>query len=163
MTPAHDAGCPPESRPSALCPATRQQARDPTMTLASNAPKPVRHLLDALARELGYLAETLDDEDNPQRDRLEYRAYAVLTVCRILCTHAHAEMAVVSKPAAADWALTRLPMRWHPLIELARAVDEGLEDEDLAPEPVRDFVDFGAESIIGPPEHRSDWTWARSG
>ncbi|MBX3059480.1 MAG: DUF4111 domain-containing protein [Anaerolineae bacterium] len=43
-----------------------------------------------------------------------YRRYAILTMCRMLSTLANGE--VVSKPAAARWALDNLETRWRPLI-----------------------------------------------
>lgn len=46
-----------------------------------------------------------------------YQAYLVLTVCRVLYTLATG--AVVSKPAAAEWAKQALDPRWAPLIECA--------------------------------------------
>ncbi len=48
-----------------------------------------------------------------------YRRYAVLTMCRMLYTLAKG--AVVSKPAAAQWALDNLEARWQPLIAWAMA------------------------------------------
>jgi hypothetical protein len=53
---------------------------------------------------------------DPQRLRhLGYRYYAVQTMCRMLYTLKHGT--IVSKPAAARWALAELDPRWHPLIE----------------------------------------------
>lgn len=46
-----------------------------------------------------------------------YRRYAILTMCRMLYTLHQGE--VVSKPAAARWALAHLETRWRPLIEWA--------------------------------------------
>ena len=46
-----------------------------------------------------------------------YQSYIVLTVCRVLFTLQHGEVA--SKPAAADWAKEALDKRWTPLIERA--------------------------------------------
>ncbi len=46
-----------------------------------------------------------------------YRRYAVLTMCRMLYTLHRGQ--VVSKPAAARWALAHLETRWRPLIEWA--------------------------------------------
>jgi len=46
-----------------------------------------------------------------------YQSYVVLTVCRMLYTLVHGQ--VVSKPAAARWALATLDGRWVGLIERA--------------------------------------------
>lgn len=48
-----------------------------------------------------------------------YRRYAVLTMCRMLYTLHKGD--VVSKPAAARWALAHLETRWRPLISWAIA------------------------------------------
>ncbi len=49
----------------------------------------------------------------------EYRAYAVLTMCRSLYTLETG--AIATKPAAARWAASRLDATWAPLIEGAIA------------------------------------------
>jgi len=57
--------------------------------------------------------------------RPDYQAFAVLTMCRALYVLAHG--AIVSKPAAARWAVAALPERWHSLIEQAAAWRYGTE------------------------------------
>jgi len=71
----------------------------------------------ALVRELEYLRKEVSNPRSPWRDQRFYRAYAVLTLCRILYTHRSGEVA--SKPQAARWALRVLPQRWHSLIRSA--------------------------------------------
>lgn len=57
---------------------------------------------------------------DPARIQSEsYRAYAVLTMCRILYTRRHGS--VISKPAATKWARTVLDPGWHSLIDRALA------------------------------------------
>jgi predicted nucleotidyltransferase len=58
----------------------------------------------------------------------DYQAYAILTMCRALYTLEHGE--VVSKPAAAKWAVNVLEDRWQGLIErsLTWHPDEPLEE-----------------------------------
>jgi predicted nucleotidyltransferase len=77
----------------------------------------------ALVREIEYLRAEVTNRASPWRDKRFYRAYAVLTVCRILYTLNMG--AVVSKPRAAGWALRELPWRWHGLIRAAQASDRG--------------------------------------
>lgn len=55
----------------------------------------------------------------------EYQAYAVLTMCRALYTLRHGT--VVSKPVAAEWALTALPSEWRPVVIAARQWRHGAE------------------------------------
>jgi hypothetical protein len=57
--------------------------------------------------------------------RADYRAFAVLTMCRAWHVLAHGDM--ISKPAAARWALANLPPRWHDLIAQAAAWQPGRE------------------------------------
>lgn len=75
-------------------------------------------LFAALEREVGYLREELIEKlESEWRDVPYYRAYAVLTLCRIL--YSHCKGAVVSKKRAAAWALKNLPEEWHELIRHA--------------------------------------------
>lgn len=72
-------------------------------------------------------AATLDEwwgpmlRDNPGwlADRIDYRAFAVETMCRVLLTVRQG--VVASKRASTAWALTALDARWHPLIRAAWA------------------------------------------
>ncbi|HWW75524.1 MAG TPA: aminoglycoside adenylyltransferase domain-containing protein, partial [Pyrinomonadaceae bacterium] len=68
------------------------------------------------------------------------RAYAVLTLCRILYTHAKGK--VVSKPRAARWAVKQLPGEWHELVRRAAASDYGWLKTKAALSRVRRLVDF---------------------
>jgi hypothetical protein len=56
----------------------------------------------ALEREVGYLREEISlNPESKWRDRGSYRAYAVLTLCRIL--YSHETRSVASKSEAAAW------------------------------------------------------------
>ena len=59
-----------------------------------------------------------------------YQAYVVLSICRILYTLE--EGSVVSKNAAAEWAITKLPFEWHGLI--SGAVADRIQDRVCAPD-----------------------------
>jgi predicted nucleotidyltransferase len=78
---------------------------------------------DALVREVGYLRAEITDPASEWRGRTFYRAYAVLTLCRIL--YSYRKGGVVSKPRAARWALRTLPTKWHSLIREAVTSDRG--------------------------------------
>ncbi|HKV52763.1 MAG TPA: aminoglycoside adenylyltransferase domain-containing protein [Gemmatimonadaceae bacterium] len=82
-----------------------------------------RMVFDALVREVAYLRAEIGDPASEWRRRRCYRAYAVLTLCRILYTHRTGDVA--SKPRASTWALRTLPVRWHTLIRAALASDRG--------------------------------------
>ncbi|HRQ39688.1 MAG TPA: DUF4111 domain-containing protein [Chloroflexota bacterium] len=58
-----------------------------------------------------------------------YRRYAIQTMCRMLYTLHTGE--VVSKPAAARWALEHLETGWRPLIEWAMARPSGTPTDNL--------------------------------
>lgn len=96
-------------------------------------------ITDTMVRELGYLSEELAKNDSQWRDLPKYRAYAVLTVCRILYTLRKGK--VVSKPRAAIWALRSLPEELHTLINAAVAHDAG-QPAKLPLREVTRFVRF---------------------
>lgn len=79
--------------------------------------------------------------DGPEVIRPRYfQAFAVLTMCRALRALATGEL--VSKPAAATWALGHLDVEWAPLIQRALAwrADKTADDAAL-PETLR-FLRF---------------------
>ena len=93
----------------------------------------------ALEREVGYLREEIVEKpDSEWRDVPMYRAYAVLTLCRILYSQVHGT--VVSKPRAAEWALSDLP-EWHDLIHMALDSDAG-KVVSIDPARIADFIEF---------------------
>jgi hypothetical protein len=82
-------------------------------------PRITRSMLNqALAREVGYLHEELVDKPRSKwRNMPCYRAFSVLTLCRILYTFNTG--AVVSKPRAARWALRSVAAPYHAVIRKA--------------------------------------------
>jgi hypothetical protein len=85
------------------------------------------------------------DTANPEWLHRRHHAYVVETMCRALCTATTGE--VVSKPAAVEWAASRLPPRWRPLLDRARAWR--LDDAgDPSPQPdVLAFVHWAATTV----------------
>jgi predicted nucleotidyltransferase len=104
-----------------------------------------RMMVAALRREIEYLRTELVDPASPWRDRRSYRAYAVLTVCRILYSNATND--VVSKRRAARWALRTLPTRWHALIRAAVASDRG-EASRLPVSRIVQFIEFADQQLV---------------
>jgi predicted nucleotidyltransferase len=105
-------------------------------------------LFDALVREVGYLRGEIMNPASEWRGRAFYRAYAVLTLCRIL--YSYRKRGIVSKPRAARWALRTLPTRWHTLVRAAMVSDRG----KLAPLPlprIARFIEFVEEQLA--PSH----------
>jgi hypothetical protein len=80
--------------------------------------------------------------DNPSwlRDG-EYRAFAVLTMCRALYTFHHGTIA--SKPVSARWALATLDQRWIALIEWALTWQHADQSDHLS--ETLDFIRYTLE------------------
>jgi hypothetical protein len=84
----------------------------------------------ALERELGYLRQEICEKpESDWRDVPMYRAYAVLTVCRIL--YSFNTGLVVSKPRAAKWAVKYLPQEWNEIIMLALKFNQTGREIDI--------------------------------
>jgi len=110
-------------------------------------------LFQALEREVGYLREEINEKrESEWRDVPSYRAYAVLTLCRILYSSAHGT--IVSKKRAARWALKHLPEQWHEIIVRALgSVDERRSNIHLS--RIRKFIAFADARLRAvPPAHK---------
>jgi len=80
--------------------------------------------------------------DNPiwlQKRGSEYRAYAIISMCRVL--HALEYGTIVSKPKAIQWARLQLDEQWIRLIDKAVAVSQHKEIDVSLNETV-DFIRF---------------------
>jgi hypothetical protein len=103
---------------------------------------------DALKRELNYLREELiEKRDGEWRDVPFYRAYAVLTLCRIL--YSLAKGTVVSKPRAAKWATKQVPDKLRGIIRQAMDSDRDSENRSAAISlpRIREFIQFAGARI----------------
>jgi hypothetical protein len=81
-------------------------------------------LFQALEREVGYLREEISQKPESEwRNVPSYRAYAVLTLCRIL--YSFRKGTIVSKPRAARWAIKYLPPEWGEIIRQALETEGG--------------------------------------
>jgi len=67
--------------------------------------------------------------DSTRLENDEYQAYAVLSMCRALCTVQKG--ALLSKQASAQWALDTLGSEWAPLIKKAMQWRRGLPMEKM--------------------------------
>ncbi len=102
------------TRPSAIVGPSLAEHIDPV------SPEQIREAVRLLFRE--WWVPMLERPD--QLGREDYRAFAVLTMCRALRLVTTGDM--VSKPEAARWALDAVDDRWHPAIRLAMAWKPGL-------------------------------------
>lgn len=99
-------------------------------------------LCAALKREVGYIREEIEKPRSKWRNVAFYRAYAVLTLCRILYSFSNGT--VVSKPQAAKWAIRHLPHEWRELILQALDSDAGKRRAPISVRRIAQFVDFTA-------------------
>ena len=106
-------------------------------------------LHEALIREVGYLREEISLKlDSDWRDRSCYRAYAVLTLCRILYSGETGR--VTSKPDAAEWAVGNTPVRFHRLIRQAKEVSDEVSTAELPVRHIETFIRHVERQIAHP-------------
>jgi hypothetical protein len=97
--------------------------------------------LQALERELGYLREEISTKPKSEwRNVASYRAYAVLTICRIL--YSFRKGTIVSKQRAARWAIKYLPKEWGALILQAVETYDAKPGPDIPIHRIEQFIDF---------------------
>ena len=87
----------------------------------------------------------LDDPSWLRDHESAYRAFAVITMCRVL--HALEHGTVVSKPNAIQSARTKLDDPWKQLVDKAAAISHHNEAEILLDETL-DFIRFTREQIL---------------
>jgi predicted nucleotidyltransferase len=98
-------------------------------------------LVEALKRELGYLHEEISAKPKSEwRDVPMYRAYAVLTVCRILYSFSKGN--ITSKPRSAKWAIKNLPNRWSGIISQAREYSERGRAPEIPLKRIAELIAF---------------------
>src|SRR5258705_13112091 len=106
-------------------------------------------LFQALAREVGYLREEIIEKTRSEwRNVPSYRAYAVLTLCRILYTYKNNK--IVSKQQAARWAIKSLPEKWSEIIlqSLKSDAAEHLERRrEISLSRIKQFIDFAEAQL----------------
>jgi hypothetical protein len=108
----------------------------------------------ALKREVGYIREEVVEKPHSEwRDVPFYRAYAVLTLCRIL--YSHAKGTVVSKPRAARWAMDDLSPKLAELVRQALDSDRhGHSEKRSAAIPlsrIRQLIDLADAQLQATP------------
>lgn len=98
-------------------------------------------LFQALKREVGYLREEISSKPESEwRDVPSYRAYAVLTLCRIL--YSFRKGTIVSKQRAAKWVIKNLPGKWDEIILRALDADGTKRERRISLSRIEQFIDF---------------------
>jgi streptomycin 3"-adenylyltransferase len=102
---------------------------------------------EALERELAYLEEEITTKVRSRWRRVpSYRVYAVLTVCRIL--QSTETRRIDSKPAAARWAMPRLPSSHCALVRRALRAHQGAKQPVLHLAEIRGFLSFAKAELL---------------
>ena len=98
-------------------------------------------LFQALKREVGYLREEISEKPESEwRNVPSYRAYAVLTLCRIV--YSFSKGTIVSKQLAARWALKHLPEEWGAIIRQAIEMGDAKPSAEISLSRIEQFIDF---------------------
>lgn len=113
----------------------------------SFVPQITRSILNqALAREVGYLREELiDRHDSKWLDVPFYRAYAVLTLCRIL--YSLNTGVVVSKPRAARWALRSSPASFRTIVRQSLQDTKPKSTRRIPLRQIRTFIQYASVAV----------------
>lgn len=102
-------------------------------------------LFQALERELGYLREEITNPESEWRNVSSYRAYAVLTVSRIL--YSFRKGTIVSKQRAARWAIKYLPKEWNEIILQAPGIADSKRRQGISLPRIEQFIDFAEAEL----------------
>lgn len=116
---------------------------DPKTLIDFVSPEDIRGAVRGILQEWWF---PMLDEPSWLRDRQPgYRAFAVITMCRVL--HALESGTILSKPQAVQWARTRLPNSWKQLIDRAAAVSLH-NNLDVPLSETLDFIRFTREQVL---------------
>jgi predicted nucleotidyltransferase len=118
---------------------------DPKTLIDFVSPQEIRGAVLGILNEWWF--PMLDDPAWLREHDDAYRAFAVITMCRVL--HALAHGTVVSKPKAVEWTKTKLDEPWKSLIEKAAAISNH-EHLDLSLAETLDFIRFTQENVTKP-------------
>jgi predicted nucleotidyltransferase len=94
-----------------------------------------RSVIDVLPLWIDPLLENPMEQIRPRG----YQSFIVLSLCRMIYTLQYGE--IVSKPAAAEWAMKTLEAKWKPLIERA-IIGRQNSSLDVEPEDLNGTIDF---------------------
>lgn len=110
---------------------------EPTTLIDSVSPGEIRESVMGTLQEWWF--PMLDDPSWLREHEPAYRAFAVITMCRVL--HALEHGTIVSKPKAIQWAQTSLGEPWRQIITTAVAISNH-GDQDIALHDTTNFIRF---------------------
>ena len=113
---------------------------DPKTLIDYVSPDEIRSAVMGIMHEWWF--PMLDDPSWLRDHESVYRAFAVITMCRVL--HALEHGTIVSKPKATQWARPKLGNSWSQVIDKAVGVSEHRED-DLTLDETLAFIQFARE------------------
>jgi hypothetical protein len=105
------------------------------------SPEDIRRAVKGILQEWWF--PMLDDPSWLHDNENAYRAFAVITMCRVL--HALETGTILSKPKAIQWARSKLDIRWKQLIDKAARV--GNDDYEIALGETLDFIRYIREQV----------------
>ncbi|HET9908257.1 MAG TPA: aminoglycoside adenylyltransferase domain-containing protein [Anaerolineales bacterium] len=116
---------------------------DPKTLIEPVGPDEIRRAVMGILHEWWF--PMLDDPSWLRDHDNGYRAFAVVTMCRVL--HALEYGTIVSKPKAIHWAGTQLDKLWKELIEKAAPVSP-YNDVDIPLDKALNFIGFTREQTL---------------
>ena len=116
---------------------------DPGTLIDPVSPEDIRTAVMGILNEWWF--PMLEDPSWLRDHEREYRAFAVITMCRVL--HALEFGTIVSKPKAIEWARNKLDDPWRQLIDKSAAVSQHKE-EDILLDKTLDFLRFTREQTL---------------
>jgi predicted nucleotidyltransferase len=114
---------------------------DPKTLIDFVSPEDIRNAVRGILNEWWF--PMLVDPSWLRDNENGYRAFAVITMCRVL--HALETGTIVSKPKAVQWAQTKLDEPWRQLID--RAANAGHDDHEVSLEETLGFIRLIDEEV----------------
>ncbi len=114
---------------------------DPKTLIDFVRPEDIRNAVKGILHEWWF--PMLDDPSWLRDNKNAYRAFAAITMCRVL--HALETGTVVSKPKAIQWAQAKLDAPWKQLVD--KAAIAAHDDHEIILNETLDFIRFVHEKV----------------
>ena len=116
---------------------------DPKTLIDPVSPENIRDAVIGILNEWWF--PMLEDASWLREHESEYRAFAVITMCRVL--HALEHGTIVSKPKAIEWAREKLNDLWRRLIDKSADVAQHIKEEDISLDETLNFIRFTRSTL----------------